>query len=51
MSLRRPTLIGVPGLFVAGVITAGNVSDGVFIENSRHHGELIARRLRDRFSG
>lgn len=31
----------VPGIFVAGVITAGNVSGEVFIENSRHHGELI----------
>jgi thioredoxin reductase (NADPH) len=35
-----------PGLFVAGVITAGNVSGKVFIENSRHHGELIAPRVR-----
>ncbi|MBI1289886.1 hypothetical protein GC173_01395 [bacterium] len=36
----------VPGLFIAGVITAGNVSGHVFIENSRHHGELILPRLR-----
>jgi len=34
-----------PGLFVAGVITAGNISGKVFIENSRHHGELIVKRL------
>lgn len=37
----------VPGLFVAGVITAGNISGHVFIENSRHHGELILPRLRE----
>lgn len=36
----------VAGLFVAGVITYGNVSGHVFIENSRHHGELILPRLR-----
>jgi thioredoxin reductase (NADPH) len=36
----------VPGLFVAGVMTAGNVSNEVFIENSRHHGEMILRRMR-----
>jgi thioredoxin reductase (NADPH) len=39
----------VRGLFVAGVITAGNVSGEVFIENSRHHGELILKAIsRDR---
>jgi thioredoxin reductase (NADPH) len=31
----------VPGLYVAGVITCGNISGSVFIENSRHHGALI----------
>lgn len=36
----------VPGLYVAGVITAGNISNEVFIENSRHHGELIVRSIR-----
>lgn len=35
----------VPGLYVAGVITAGNISGHVFIENSRHHGDLILRSL------
>ena len=34
-----------PGMFVAGVVTAGNISGRVFIENSRHHGELITRRI------
>ena len=31
----------VPGLFVAGVVTAGDISGNIFIENSRHHGRLI----------
>ncbi|MDK2970389.1 MAG: thioredoxin reductase [Candidatus Sumerlaeota bacterium] len=35
----------VPGLYIAGTITAGNVSGHVFIENSRHHGEMILRGL------
>lgn len=38
----------VEGLFVAGTIVAGNVSGKVFIENSRHHGELILQGLRGR---
>lgn len=37
----------VPGLFIAGVITHGNISGHVFIENSRHHGEIILPRLRE----
>lgn len=35
----------VPGLFVAGVIIAGNVSGRIFIENMRTHGENILRRI------
>ena len=35
----------VPGLFVAGVIAAGNISAEIFIENSRHHGTLILKAL------
>jgi thioredoxin reductase (NADPH) len=35
----------VPGVFIAGVISAGNDANKVFIENGRGHGELIARRL------
>lgn len=31
----------VPGIYVCGVITAGSEGSKVFIENSRHHGELI----------
>jgi thioredoxin reductase (NADPH) len=35
----------IPGVFIAGVISAGNDANKVFIENGRGHGELIARRL------
>lgn len=38
---------GLPGMFIAGVITYGNISGHVFIENSRHHGELILPRLKE----
>ncbi len=38
----------IPGIFIAGTIIAGNVSGKVFIENSRHHGEMILRGLRER---
>ncbi len=31
----------VAGIFVAGVITAGNINGQIFIETMRHHGELI----------
>lgn len=37
----------IPGLFVCGVITYGNISGHVFIENSRHHGELMVPRIRE----
>jgi thioredoxin reductase (NADPH) len=36
----------VPGIYIAGVITAGNISSEVFIENSRHHGELILNSIK-----
>ncbi|MDX1394286.1 MAG: YpdA family putative bacillithiol disulfide reductase [Gemmatimonadota bacterium] len=35
----------VPGVFVAGVLTAGYDANRVFIENGRHHGEAIVRAL------
>ena len=35
----------VPGIFVAGVLTAGIDTNKIFIENGRHHGELIAQAL------
>lgn len=33
----------VPGVFIAGVIVAGNDANKVFIENGRDHGEKIVR--------
>ena len=35
----------VPGVFVAGVIVAGNDANKVFIENGRDHGPRIIRRV------
>jgi thioredoxin reductase (NADPH) len=35
----------VPGVFIAGVLSAGFDANKVFIENGRGHGELIARAL------
>ena len=38
----------VPGVFVAGVVTAGYDANKVFIENGRFHGERIVGRLAGR---
>jgi len=38
-------LTNVPGVFLAGVVVAGNNANKVFIENGRGHGERIARAL------
>ena len=38
----------VRGVFVAGVLTSGKKANGVFIENGRGHGALIAAALRRR---
>jgi thioredoxin reductase (NADPH) len=38
----------VPGLFVAGVIAAGNNANVIFIENGRFHGSLIAETINKR---
>lgn len=38
----------VAGVFVAGVLAAGNDANSIFIENGKHHGGMIARALRDR---
>ncbi len=35
----------IPGVFVAGVLTSGKKANGVFIENGRGHGALIAATL------
>jgi thioredoxin reductase (NADPH) len=43
----RSTLeTNVPGLFIAGVVTAGYDANKVFIENGRYHGERIVARLK-----
>ena len=36
----------VPGIYVAGVLTAGQDSNVVFIENSREHGRIIVDHIR-----
>ena len=36
----------VPGIYLAGVIVAGERTNEIFIENGRFHGELIAEDLR-----
>jgi len=38
----------VPGLFVAGSLSAGLMTNRIFIETGRFHGEAIARALRAR---
>ncbi|WP_078553244.1 YpdA family putative bacillithiol disulfide reductase [Bacillus alkalicellulosilyticus] len=35
----------VPGVFIAGVIAAGNNANEIFIENGRFHGDLIADEI------
>jgi thioredoxin reductase (NADPH) len=35
----------VPGVFIAGVLSAGFDANKVFIENGRDHGERIVRLL------
>lgn len=35
----------MPGIFIAGVIAAGNNANEIFIENGRFHGGLIAKEI------
>jgi len=35
----------VPGVFIAGVLASGFAANKTFIENGRHHGDLIAAHL------
>ncbi|WP_204589371.1 YpdA family putative bacillithiol disulfide reductase [Chryseomicrobium aureum] len=35
----------IPGVYIAGVIAAGNNANEIFIENGRFHGELIATHI------
>ncbi|MGW8264884.1 MAG: YpdA family putative bacillithiol disulfide reductase [Longimicrobiales bacterium] len=37
----------VPGVFLAGVLAAGNNANKIFIENGRAHGELILKALKE----
>jgi thioredoxin reductase (NADPH) len=48
--LHDPASMETPvrGVFVAGVLTSGKKANGVFIENGRGHGALIAAALRRR---
>jgi len=39
----------VPGIYVAGVIVAGSMTNAIFIENGRFHGKLIAKDLKQKF--
>lgn len=41
----------VPGVFIAGVIAAGNNANEIFIENGRFHGALIAKAIARREKG
>jgi thioredoxin reductase (NADPH) len=38
----------VSGIFIAGVIAAGNNANEIFIENGRFHGGQIASAIQDR---
>lgn len=38
----------VPGLFIAGVIAAGNNANEIFIENGRFHGDSIAKCIQEK---
>lgn len=38
----------VPGIFIAGVIAAGNNANEIFIENGRFHGGQIAKAIKER---
>ncbi|MCM3093061.1 YpdA family putative bacillithiol disulfide reductase [Cytobacillus sp. AMY 15.2] len=41
----------VPGIFIAGVIAAGNNANEIFIENGRFHGGQIAKAIIEKESG
>jgi hypothetical protein len=36
----------IPGIYLAGVVVAGKMTNEVFIENGRFHGEVIIRSIR-----
>ncbi|RKD24356.1 hypothetical protein BEP19_08150 [Ammoniphilus oxalaticus] len=39
-----------PGIYIAGVIAAGNNANEIFIENGRFHGGVIAEHIKNRIS-
>ncbi|MBB4823790.1 thioredoxin reductase (NADPH) [Sporosarcina luteola] len=41
----------VAGLYIAGVIAAGNNANEIFIENGREHGGIIARDIQAKLNG
>ncbi|MQA89356.1 MAG: YpdA family putative bacillithiol disulfide reductase [Gemmatimonas sp.] len=41
----------VPGVYIAGVLAAGNDANKIFIENGKLHGHLIARVVAERSDG
>jgi thioredoxin reductase (NADPH) len=46
---NRETLeSNVPGIYVAGVVVAGERTNEIFIENGRFHGALIAKDLAEK---
>lgn len=48
-SFREETMeTNVSGVFIAGVIAAGNNANEIFIETGRHHGTLIADEIEKR---
>jgi thioredoxin reductase (NADPH) len=40
----------VPGVYLAGVVVAGERTNEIFIENGRFHGQLIAQALREKLA-
>lgn len=40
----------VPGIYLAGVMLSGSIGGEIFIENSRHHGEVILRSAQARLA-
>ncbi|MFC0271574.1 YpdA family putative bacillithiol disulfide reductase [Metabacillus herbersteinensis] len=48
-SLNAETMeTNISGIFIAGVIAAGNNSNEIFIENGRFHGDIIANEIKKR---
>ncbi len=41
----------VPGIYIAGVLAAGNNANKIFIENGREHGDRIVAHLQGRVGG